>query len=82
MRPTAVASLIAILLSLPACSPTASRAPAPAVNLAGFPPAFKDGYADGCQSARSARRRDEQRFAEDRQYAAGWRDGFDVCKRE
>jgi len=53
------------------------------VNLAGFPPSFKDGYADGCQSARAVTgsRRDEKRFAADRQYASGWRDGFDACNR-
>ena len=53
------------------------------VNLAGFPPSFKDGYGDGCQSARAlvGSRRDEKRFASDRQYASGWRDGFDACNR-
>jgi hypothetical protein len=61
-----------------------SRPPPPApVNLAGFPPAFKDGYAAGCESARvHATRRDETRFKSDRQYAAGWRDGLDACSRK
>jgi len=56
----------------------------PAVNLAGFPPAFRDGYAAGCDSAKrgDAARRDEHRIAQDRQYAAGWRDGFDMCKKK
>ena len=64
------------------CAPT--KAPPPAVNLTGFPPAFRDGYAAGCDSAKrgGAPRRDEKRFAQDRQYAAGWRDGFDVCKKK
>jgi hypothetical protein len=58
--------------------------PPPArVNLAGFPPAFRDGYSAGCDSAkRRATRRDEARFKTDRQYANGWRDGFDACTRQ
>jgi len=61
-----------------ACAP--AEPPPPAVNLTGFPPAFRDGYAAGCDSARrGTTRRDEKRYAQDRQYAAGWRDGLDVC---
>jgi len=62
---------------------TPAKSPPPAVNLAGFPPAFKDGYNDGCQSvnAHAGTHRDEKRFASDRQYASGWRDGFDACSR-
>jgi hypothetical protein len=53
----------------------------PNVNLAGYPQAFKDGYADGCATARAAigSRRDEARFKADAQYAQGWRDGHDAC---
>jgi hypothetical protein len=53
------------------------------VNLNGFPPAFQDGYADGCQSAKTgaALKRDAARYANDRQYAMGWRDGFDICRK-
>ena len=66
-----------------ACTPTPSKAPESQVNLAGFPPAFRDGYNEGCRSAQSgSSRRDDKRYAEDRQYAAGWRDGFDMCKRK
>jgi hypothetical protein len=59
------------------------KPPPPKVNLAGFPPAFRDGYADGCQSAKpySAKHRDDARFARDTQYAAGWRDGYDICRK-
>lgn len=55
----------------------------PNVNLAGFPLAFKDGYADGCASAKAlvGRKKDEQRFKTDTQYAQGWRDGYDICKK-
>lgn len=50
-------------------------------NLAGFPPAYKQGYADGCSSARAVlgSTKNAKRFKSDRQYAQGWRDGADVC---
>jgi hypothetical protein len=59
---------------------TPPGSPAPNVNLSGYPPAFQAGYADGCASARSARKRDETRFKADVHYAQGWRDGNDICK--
>ena len=49
------------------------------VNLNGYPPAFKDGYADGCASAGGGRVRNDARFKSDSQYAQGWRDGLDIC---
>jgi hypothetical protein len=51
------------------------------VNLAGYPPAFRAGYMDGCESSKqtSAQVRDEGRFKHDSQYASGWRDGYDIC---
>lgn len=57
------------------------RPEAPGINLSGFPPAFKEGYADGCNSARAlvGTKKDEKRFKWDSQYAQGWRDGFDIC---
>jgi hypothetical protein len=60
-----------------------SKPPPPKVNLAGFPPAFRDGYADGCQSAKpfAAKHRDDARYARDTQYASGWRDGYDICRK-
>ena len=71
-----MAAIAAALVA--ACAP--SKPPPPAVNLTGFPPAFRDGYAAGCDSARRGiARRDDKRYAQDRQYAAGWRDGMDVC---
>jgi len=50
-------------------------------NLAGFPPSYKQGYADGCDSARSVlgSAKNAKRFKSDRQYAQGWRDGTDIC---
>ena len=54
------------------------------VNLAGYPPAFRDGYLDGCETSKrtSGRKRDEDRFKHDPQYASGWRDGNDICTRQ
>lgn len=62
--------------------PSQSRNPPPApVNLSGFPPAFRDGHADGCASAGAAPRRDEARYRSDALYAQGWRDGHAACGR-
>jgi hemolysin activation/secretion protein len=58
-----------------------SQLPAPTVNLSGYPPEFRQGYADGCASVNAARKRDEARFKKDTQYAQGWRDGYDICQR-
>jgi len=77
---TAGALLLAMTL-VGACA--APKPPPPKVNLAGFPPAFRDGFADGCQSAKTgaARLRDEVRYAQEAQYGRGWRDGYDTCHR-
>lgn len=64
------------------CSGCAGKQAQPVqANLAGFPPAYKQGYADGCASARAllGSTKDAKRFKSDRQYAQGWRDGADVC---
>jgi hypothetical protein len=56
----------------------------PNVNLAGYPPEFRAGYLDGCESARRTvgQKKDEQRFKREPQYTAGWRDGFDICSKQ
>ena len=74
-----VGALILLMALLGACA--APKPAPPKVNLAGFPPAFRDGFADGCQSAKpgAAKRRDETRYAHESQYAMGWRDGYDMC---
>jgi hypothetical protein len=58
-----------------------STPPAPAVNLSGYPLEFRQGYTDGCASAKPnvARKRDDTRFKTDANYAQGWRDGYDIC---
>ena len=71
--------LAAVLLC--ACAPAKKDAN---VNLTGYPPAFRAGYLDGCESSKksSGHTRDEGRFKHEAQYAAGWRDGFDICAKK
>ena len=52
------------------------------VNLSGYPPAFKDGFSDGCESLRGAYRRDASRFGKDNDYTLGWQDGYSICARQ
>lgn len=60
-----------------------AKAPAPAYNLGGYPPAMRDGYIDGCESAKGSAlgRKDAKRFADDAQYAMGWNDGNSICRK-
>ena len=62
-------------------SQSQSQSEQPDYNLSGYPPAFRDGYVDGCDSTRqpASTVRDEGRFKTDSTYATGWRDGFDMC---
>lgn len=69
-------------VALAGCATQPPVTPArPGVNLAGFPPAFREGYADGCNSAGDAVKRDERRYREDDQYRTGWQDGQSMCSR-
>jgi len=58
-----------------------AKAPRPAYNLTGYPPAVREGYIDGCESAKHSgyARKDATRFANDPQYSMGWNDGFGIC---
>ena len=60
-----------------------SSAAPPQYNLTGYPPAVRDGYIDGCESAKRTRyaNKDAKRFASDAQYAMGWNDGYSICKK-
>jgi len=62
--------------------PPRAEAPRPQYNLAGYPPAFRDGYIDGCETARQSTyaRKDAARFGGDAQYKTGWNDGNALCK--
>ncbi|MBI2224415.1 MAG: hypothetical protein HYU44_05560, partial [Betaproteobacteria bacterium] len=47
--------LLIILIAAAGCatqSQPPAPAPAPAINLSGYPPEFRQGYTDGCASAR------------------------------
>jgi hypothetical protein len=56
----------------------------PAYNLAGYSPAFKDGYIDGCETAKKSAysAKDARRMSADTQYRLGWNDGFSLCRRK
>src|SRR3954463_15341610 len=58
-----------------------AKAARPTYNLAGYPPAVREGYIDGCESAKHSdyARKDVKRFAADAQYEMGWNDGFGIC---
>jgi hypothetical protein len=60
-----------------------AKAAAPTYNLGGYPPAMRDGYIDGCESAKGSAlgRKDPKRFADDAQYAMGWNDGNSICRK-
>jgi hypothetical protein len=60
------------------------QASRPTYNLAGYPPAVREGYIDGCETAKATRygRKDAARFASDPQYQMGWNDGFGICKKK
>jgi hypothetical protein len=58
-----------------------TKAARPAYNLAGYPPPVREGYIDGCESAKRTEfaRKDNRRMGEDKSYAMGWNDGFSIC---
>ena len=71
------AALFAVLLA--GCAGAPGSGP---VNLSGFSPAFKQGYADGCDSAGwLGHRRNEGFYKTDADYMRGWDDGYSVCRR-
>ena len=75
--------LFALATTLAACA-CATQKQQPNINLGGYPPAFRAGYIDGCENARRSGTtiRDEAKFKSDPMYAAGWRDGVDICARK
>jgi hypothetical protein len=60
-----------------------AQAPRPAYNLAGYPEAAREGYIDGCETAKHSEyaRKNAKRMADDPQYAMGWNDGHSICSR-
>ncbi len=63
----------------PASNPAAAPAPPP-VNLQGFPLAYRQGFDDGCSTARGTERKDGNRMGGDGNYRVGWFDGMSQCK--
>ena len=61
--------------------PANREPPPPNVNLSGFPLPYRQGYADGCASAKGAERKDGTRFGSDPNYRTGWQDGVTLCKK-
>lgn len=59
-----------------------TKASRPTYNLSGYPPAVREGYVDGCESAKQSEfaRKDARRIGSDPQYSMGWNDGFAMCK--
>ena len=55
----------------------------------GYPPAYAEAYADGCESGKDAAgglfaspRKDASRYGGDDQYTKGWDAGFEKCQRD
>jgi hypothetical protein len=61
-----------------------AQAAKPTYNLSGYPPAVRDGYIDGCESAKgtSLGRKNAARMSSDAQYAMGWNDGYSICQKK
>ena len=50
------------------------------INLSGFPPEYKRGFAAGCDSAKGASGRAAQRPKGEASFVQGWQDGLDDCR--
>lgn len=61
-------------------APPQAEPPPPPVNLQGFPLAYRQGFGDGCATARGTERKDNTRFGNDGNYRVGWQDGVAQCK--
>ncbi|MFF7109852.1 hypothetical protein [Pseudomonas sichuanensis] len=73
---------LCVLLLLAGCETTHEQM----VNQ-GYPPAYADGFEDGCSSGRQAAgpmtgdfHKDVARYLHNRQYESGWDDGFRQCQ--
>jgi hypothetical protein len=80
----AAALLAAVLVGACAATDSPSRKP-PSVpyNLSGYPPAFREGFALGCDAARRGSptgERAPQRTPPDPQFRMGWQDGLYACR--
>jgi hypothetical protein len=50
------------------------------INLSGFPPEYKRGFAAGCENAKDAPGRASPRPKGDASFVQGWQDGVDYCR--
>ncbi|AWY41286.1 hypothetical protein DKY63_15890 [Pseudomonas putida] len=76
------AGVVALLLLIEGCQTTHED-----LIAKGYPPAFADGFDDGCSSGRQAAgaitgefRKNVPRYLKDNNYAEGWSDGFRQCQ--
>ncbi|UVM04374.1 hypothetical protein [Pseudomonas laurylsulfatiphila] len=76
------AGWLAVLLLIAGCQSTHED-----LLAKGYPPAFADGFDDGCSSGRQAAgaisgefRKNVPRYLKDPLYAEGWSDGFRQCQ--
>jgi hypothetical protein len=81
---TVTSAATATILALAACASVKET-----MLERGFPPAYAEGYADGCSSGREAAgglfdetRKDTTRYGTDRQYTQGWDSAFPRCESE
>lgn len=75
-------ALMVLMVLMALMAGCASQPPPVQVNLSGFSPSFKQGHADGCESASSlSTRRDEGRYKTEADYMMGWNDGYSACRR-
>ena len=82
--PTITLTALVTSLALAACASVKET-----MLARGFPPAYAEGYADGCSSGREAAGglfdetlKDATRYGTDRQYIQGWDNGFQRCRSE
>ena len=70
--------------SVPEAEARRAKAARPTYNLTGYPPAVRDGYIDGCETAKGTAhaRKDGARMSNDAQYSMGWNDGFSICQKK
>ena len=81
--PAFIRALLAAALLVAGCAmQERSSAPQPQVNLSGFSATFKQGYADGCKHARAQLpNKVPGQLQREGDYAAGWNDGYSICRR-
>ena len=71
----------AVLLALLLAACAATQPKARLVNQSGYSDTFKQGYAEGCESAGGRQQRNEGRYKTEADYMMGWNDGFSACRK-